>query len=271
MSVIRSLLRPGVCVPQDVLSAGACLRHYRQRLGLSLRDVHKLSATIATRERRQLFYVSAARLAQIEAGTSPPGVYKLFSLSAIYGVDFLDLLAAYGIRVDSACRYHNELDADATHLVASVAHSPQTNVAFPAKLHSKFDPETTQLINRIVAEWGEIPATFLQACNPRRFIYGYIGRTDLMMYPLLRPGALVTIDGRSRRIANDERPDEFERPIYFIELREGYRCAWCRLEGGEIALVPHPKSPARAERHPFPTEAEIVGQVVGVAMRLVPA
>jgi transcriptional regulator with XRE-family HTH domain len=271
MSEIQGRLRPGADVPPAALSAGARLRQYRQRLGLSLRDVHKRSATIATGEHRQLFYLSAARLAQIEAGTSAPGIYKLFSLSAIYGVDYLDLLAAYGIQVDSAYRYHTELDADATHLVASVAHSPQTNVAFPVKLHSKFDPETAQLINRIVAEWGEIPATFLQACNPRRFIYGYIGRADLMMYPLLRPGALVMIDGGSRRISNDERSDEFEHPIYFIELREGYRCAWCRLEGGEMILVPHPKSPARVERYPFPAEAEIVGQVVGVAMRLVPA
>ena len=36
---------------------------------------------------------------------------------------------------------------------------------------------------------------------------------------------------------------EYERPIYFIETREGYTCSWCDLKGDQIILQPHPLSP----------------------------
>ena len=61
---------------------------------------------------------------------------------------------------------------------------------------------------------------------------------------------------------------ELERPIYFVETREGYTCCWCSLKGDHIVLQPHPLSPVpvRVLRHP--QEAEVIGQVVGIALKL---
>ena len=61
---------------------------------------------------------------------------------------------------------------------------------------------------------------------------------------------------------------EFQRPIYFIETRDGYICCWCSIRKGEIVLQPHPLSPATPRWLKHPQEAEVIGQVVGVAMRL---
>ena len=59
-----------------------------------------------------------------------------------------------------------------------------------------------------------------------------------------------------------------ERPIYFIETREGHTCSWCSLKGDQLILQPHPLSPVPPKMLKYTTEAEVIGQVVGLAMRL---
>ena len=43
---------------------------------------------------------------------------------------------------------------------------------------------------------------------------------------------------------------------------------WCSVRGDRITLQPHPLSPVQARIVRYPQEAEVLGQVVGVAMRL---
>src|SRR6267378_1116592 len=62
---------------------------------------------------------------------------------------------------------------------------------------------------------------------------------------------------------------EFDRPIYFVELRNGYVCSWCQLDRGQLIVIPHPHSHQDVRRFDHPTQAEIVGRVTGVAMRIV--
>lgn len=250
---------------------GQYLKVLRERLGLGVIEVQKSSALIASEEDNQEFYISAARLSQIENTDSAPSVFKLFSLSAIYGVDFVELLDRYGVNPDRIYRYREYLKLESTHPVAVAAHNPDTRVPVPVRLDPSFRWDTTQLLNRMIAQWGRVPAVLLQDINPRTEMFGYIGLADFTMYPILRPGALVMIDGNKRRVATGGWLSEAERPIYFIELRDGYRCAWCQLTGGRLTLIPHPMSPAAAETFKYPDEAEVAGQIVGVAMRLSPA
>lgn len=253
------------------LSTGKVLKDLRERLGLGVRDVQQASALIAAEEENPEFYISAARLSQIENECSVPSIFKVFSLSAIYGMDFIELLKKYGLNPDDIPHYRNMLKLDATHPVAMEAHSLATTVTLPVRLDPSFRWDSTQLLNRVVAQWGQVPAVLLQELNPRQQMYGYIGIEDYTMYPMLRPGALVMIDGSRRRVVHTGWANEAERPIYFIELREGYRCAWCQVTSSKLTLVPHPMSPVTAESFRYPDEAEVVGQVVGVAMRIVPA
>ncbi len=251
--------------------AGAFLREVRQRLRLGLRDVQQASAAIASEEKNEEFYLSAARLAQIECGDSAPSMYKLFTLSVVYGVDFVALLEQFGLYPDRVHYYRDALKLDVTHLVSADLHSFHTKITLPVRLDPAFRWEATQLVSRLVALWGEIPAAFLQHLNPRRNMFGYIGMSDYTMYPLLRPGTLVMIDGTRRRILRGGWEHEFERPIYFVELRNGYRCAWCQSDGTRLTMISHPMSPVPAETFSLNSEAEVIGQVAGVAMRLIPA
>ena len=97
-------------------------------------------------------------------------------------------------------QYHDEIELSATRLVSAELHNLTTKVTIPVQLDPTFKWETTQLINRVVALWGEIPAAFLLECNPRKHTYAYIGLEDRTMYPLLKPGALLMIDGDRREV-----------------------------------------------------------------------
>jgi transcriptional regulator with XRE-family HTH domain len=257
--------------PLTEVTAGRYLKEVRERLQLGLREVQDASAAIANEERNDSFYVSAARLTQIENEQSHPSIFKLFSLCAVYGLDLHDLLRKYGVNANRTQAYRTRFLPETTREIAAEVHGIESKVTIPIRLDPSFRWETTQLVNRVVALWGEIPAAFLQNYNPRRHTYGYVGLTDRTMFPLLRPGAIVMVDPQRRSVLRSGWKSEFDRPIYFVELREGYRCGWCQIEGNRLMIIPHPVSNAPVETFSLASEAEVVGQVVGVAMRLVPA
>src|SRR2546430_15287442 len=131
-------------------------------------------------------------------------------------------------------------------------------------------PYTTlfRSLSRMVEVWGEVPASLIQHLDLRHCLYGYIGLTDFMLYPLLRPGAFVQIDQTVKKVQRSMWRTEFDRPIYFFELRDGYACSWCDVQRNQLTLIPHPLSPSLTRHFVNGVDAELVGQVTGVAMRL---
>jgi hypothetical protein len=85
---------------------------------------------------------------------------------------------------------------------------------------------------------------------------------------MIRPGTFVQIDVNQRKIFSTPAHTIEERPVYFVELRDGYACSWCEKRQNLLLLVPHPLSPMKTRQLIYPLEGEIVGRVTGVAMRL---
>jgi hypothetical protein len=86
---------------------------------------------------------------------------------------------------------------------------------------------------------------------------------------MLRPGSFVEVDPRVTKVQPYKGRTEFDRPIYFVELRDGYACGWCEVQNGNLLLLPYPLSPCSVRQYAYEIDAEIVGQVTGVAMRIV--
>ena len=59
------------------------------------------------------------------------------------------------------------------------------------------------------------------------------------MDPLVRPGSLVLVDPSQRAIEAGPFRNEFERPIYFVDIRSGYRCSWCTRDADHLVLHPY--------------------------------
>ncbi len=252
------------------MRAGEQLRELRNRLGVTTREVEEFSRSIAEDRKNEEFYISNAWLTQLENKNSIPSIYKLYSLSVIYRARFTDLLKVFGIDLNDTPRYQIALPLENTHMVEFEEPDPDGAVTFPVRFDKGFNLETTSLISRMVELWGEVPVAMLQKLDVRHCQYGYIGTDDYSMFPLLRPGSFVQIENHATRLQSSEWRTEFDRPICFIELRDGYACSWCEMRGSQLTLIPHPLSGCAIRQFAYPSEAEIIGQVTGVAMRLVP-
>jgi transcriptional regulator with XRE-family HTH domain len=252
-------------------AAGDQLRKLRIRLGITTRDVENLSQKIAEEEKNPEFQISNPWLTQLENSDSVPSIFKLYSLAAIYHVKFTDLMLCFGVDLQKVPRHQQLAGLPNTHLTVLEVYDEEKTVSFPVRFDRSFDLGNTNLLSRMVEVWGEVPVALLQHLDLRHNLYGYIGLQDFTLHPLLRPGSFVQINQRVRKIQPLRWRTEFDRPIYFVELRDGYACSWCDVQDGHLLLLPHPLSPCRVRRLDYARDAEIIGQVTAVAMRLVDA
>ena len=249
-----------------MLSAGKKLRELREQMGLTLRDVELSSTSLAETRGIEEFVINPSRLSDIETKGVIPSIYRLYVLSVIYRSDFTELLKLYGVDLSFTAADFAKCRPGKTHRLEIAA--GRGNIHMPVKLDPGFDVRRSVDLGRMIESWGSVPMQYLQDLSKQKYTYAYIGMEDLTMYPLLLPGSFVQVDESRSRVEEKKWHSELERPIYFIETREGHVCCWCSVRRGEIVLQSHPLSPVPARILKHPQEAEVIGQVVGVAMRL---
>ncbi|HEY0763513.1 MAG TPA: helix-turn-helix transcriptional regulator [Pyrinomonadaceae bacterium] len=221
--------------------AAHTLKTLRNRRHITVREVEQASRRIADVKGDKRFCISNGWLAQLENGVSEPSICKLFSLSVIYRASFLEMLRLYNVDVDDKEKYEPVADPFLTQLISDNG---------LVEISTLPDQSVTSL------------ATTDTKTVPDGIIYGHLGLADFTMYPMIRPNALLKIDTSQNKLQTNGWRNEYERPIYFVELRQAYACGWCELQGSELLIIPHHSSPANVRRFTYPREAEIVGRVI---------
>ena len=208
------------------MPAGQELKTLRNRRNITVREVEQASRRIAEVKGDKRFCISNGWLAQLENGVSEPSICKLFSLSVIYRANFLDLIRLYNVDIDD---------------------------------NEKYKP----VANGRLAQRASHNGNGHLGSRTSHIIYGHLGLSDYTMYPMIQPNALLKIDTSQNQLDSIVWRNEYERPIYFIELRGGYACGWCELHGNQLLIIPHPSSPAGVRQFTYLKEAEILGRVIG--------
>jgi transcriptional regulator with XRE-family HTH domain len=219
------------------VTGGKRLKQLRERLGLTLRRVEMLSRRLAQEKQNQDFFISRGWLNNVEN-------------------DFGRDQAMFA--------------PPKTQLATDLPESEDT-IVVPLQSREALRLDRTNLLSKLVEIWGEVPVRLIQHLDLRNGTYGFVGITDKRMSPIIRPGSIVQIDQNQRKVISVKWDNEYDRPIYFLELRGEYLCSWCELSGGYLSAIPHPNSRCAVRRFAYPREAEIVGRVVGVTMRLAEA
>jgi transcriptional regulator with XRE-family HTH domain len=245
---------------------GQKLKRARERLNLRYRDVEEHSQRIAERHKNDEFVIALSRLADIENKGTVPSIYRLYSLCAIYRLDIMEVLEWYGVSLASLASDAAAIDIQKTHPI-TLGSNGHGEVQMPLAIDPGVDFRKTTYLSRLIQRWGKLPLMLLEGLDLRNRRYAFIGADDWSMYPLLTPGSLVVVDETKRRIVSSGWTNEFDRPIYFLEHREGWACGWCAQQEGSIILQPHPSSQCKPIVYP-PNQAEVVGQITAVAMQL---
>ena len=249
-----------------MLPAGKSLRTLREKLGLTMRDIEMSSARMAEKYRNEEFSIPPSRLSDIETKGVLPSIFRIYALAVIYRRDMRELLAWYGVDMNNMAADLGVISPPRSHL--SEALSGLASVQVPIRMDPAFDQQRTSNLGRMVEQWGLVPLSYLAQFAHTEFTYGYIGHEDFTMYPILPPGSFIQVDESKNKVAEGLWRSEYERPIYFVETRDGYTCCWCSMRKDEIILQPHPLAPVAVRILRHPQEAEVLGQVVGVAMKL---
>jgi len=245
---------------------GQRLKRARERLNLRYRDVEEASLRIAEKYQSDEFAIALSRLADIENKGTLPSIYRLYSLCAIYRLELSEVLNWYGVDT-------SQLIADSTFAEIEVTHplkfdgSSAAEIIVPLSLDPGLDLRRTSYMSRMIQQWGRVPMMLLGNFDVKTNRYAWIGTEDWSMYPLLPPGALLLIDESRRRIAPSGWVTEWERPVYFFELRDSYVCAWANEVGEDLVFHFHPGSDTPPRIIPR-AQVDVIGQVVGIAARL---
>ena len=247
------------------MSGGYNLRILREKLGLTMRDIETASEQIARRQNNEEYSIPISRLSDFETKGVIPSIYRLYSLSVIYRKDFRELLAWYGVDLSQPVMDLDIAVPPRSHLSTALGNSEV--VQMPVKLDPAFDPKRTLNFGRMVEQWGTVPLAYLEQFSKVDYTYGYVGSEDFTMYPILPPGSFIQVDESRNKVSEGGWRSEYERPIYFVETREGYTCCWCTVGREDLILQSHPLSPVQPKvvRN---SQAEVIGQVVGIAMKL---
>jgi transcriptional regulator with XRE-family HTH domain len=257
-------MSPRLAVVQ--LNGGQRLRALRETLGYKMRDVELASQQIARRFESEEFAIPPSRLSDIETKGVIPSIFRLYSFAAIYRREYRELLSFYGLELNGISADIGFGHPQKSHV--SSASNNVTQVRIPTRLDPGFSLKKTTDLRRVIEQWGNVPMASLELLADDRYTYGYIGSEDFTMYPLLPPGSFVQVDESKHKVGEGVWRSEFERPIYFVEMRDGFSCCWCSIKRDSIILQPHPLSPVSVRVLRYPQEAEVLGQVIGVAMRL---
>ena len=234
------------------MPAGQKLKELRNRRNITGREVEQASRRIADVKGDKRFCISNGWLAQLENGVSEPSICKLFSLSVIYHADFLELLRYYSVDVNDKQKYEPVADPFVTQLISHDGDQRRQGETATSQ---------DQLMTSL-AVMNEKPVAGAEECAPH-IIYGHLGLADFTMYPMIRPSALLKIDTNQNKLQTNGWHNEYERPIYFIELRQEYACGWCELQANQLLIIPHHSSPASVRRFTYKREAEVIGRVIG--------
>jgi hypothetical protein len=238
------------------------------RLGLSARDVERRSMELAEQRHNPFLSFSRTWITDVETGRFVPGSFKMASLADIYGMELAEIHKLYNVSRDIT----DERPAyrpPTTQLLRPREDPSGVKAELPADLRI----EETNLLAGMVDIWGSVPVPLLRQLGLEQSLYGYIGTEDKSMSPLLPPGTFLQIDSKQNRIKKgpykkSSGESRFARPIYFLDIRKGYKCGWCELKDGVLTFIPHPDSGEPTQTFRYPDEVSVVGRVTAVTMTI---
>src|SRR5580693_10749394 len=103
--------------------AGKRLKAWREKLHLSTREVQAMSRQIASEKQNEEFFLSHNWVTDIENGRFRPGMFRMYSISAIYKLKYTEVASYFGLQIADLRRDSASIQLPRTHLLENVSES----------------------------------------------------------------------------------------------------------------------------------------------------
>jgi transcriptional regulator with XRE-family HTH domain len=240
----------------------------RKQRKLSLRQVERLTMTVADRYGDKARRVSASWLGRIERESHAIAHKRLESLEEVYGVSREELTDDPVPGDEGTRSLHFQFPEVPTAVLRALTRPG--GPLLPPESWLAYFPDTT-LLPPLTPMDGNGSRPVRRHWRENGTLYGVLGAKDATLVPFVRPGAVVEIDSSVRTIsAGRIFPSILARPIYFLRSHDGYHCGWCELDADEdwLTLVPSAMTFIAHRRWRYRHEVEVVGLVNRVLTRL---
>jgi hypothetical protein len=248
------------------MKLGQLLRHARRKMALSFREASGLTRQIAADLGSQEYFASPGSLCDYEALESPPRhVHKVISLCAIYGLSFMTFVRAAGLGIEGA----------------GCQPMPDQFLDRPSSARLALNEDTPEIkgesVRRLLKDWDEEIPLFLR--GSLRALSGlsnlslhdvfWINRQQGSSEPNLNGTFLAIVNRRMKSALHWRSKPLWQQPLYVVLKRDGsYVCAFASIEDGMLVLHSYSHGYHLADRLRYPQDAEIVGQIVALARKL---
>jgi len=249
------------------LKFGSLLRHARSKRGLSFREASAMSRQIASFLADEHYFASLGSLSDYETLEMPPRhIHKVITLCVVYGLEWSMLLKSVNLPLENA---------GVESMSDSLLHR-----ALPSRLERK---EVTvkapaTFLDHLLMDWGNEVPLFLRGSLAELSGLSHISLHDVFWIgenqsplPSTRTNSLLAIVNRRKKAPMHWRSKPlWQQPMYVLLRRDGeYRCEFCSLENGVLVLHSYRQGYHRSERLRNRHDAEVVGQVVTLARKLI--
>jgi transcriptional regulator with XRE-family HTH domain len=245
----------------------ALLETARLRAGLSFRSASKLSLVISRILGDRRYFASPGTLSDYEAGDQMPRhIHKLFTLAIVYSVAFRVLLRSFGIARDD---FGKGVRAHET----TVSREQRTS---GERIQRTSEEPRNDFLEDIQSQFGDLPL-FLGSALPDLSGLSHISLRDVFWIggqanerrAALQGALFVLVNRRSKKPRIFSRMPLLRQPLYLLQERAGpYLVAICAIEDGRLAVYAYPQESTEGQGVRRHVDADIVGQIVGVARSL---
>jgi len=244
---------------------GQLLTRTRRRTKLSVREAAAMSRTVVEVLKDDRYTVSPSSLSDYELRNTPPrDFHKVITLCSIYGLQFESVMKRIGVEV-----------ADVGTESMPERYLSRSEPPVTAK-SADADIVPTAFLGKLLEECREIPfflrhslGYFSGSAHVSLDDFFWVGGDDDPLHPYLAKGLLVIVNRRRKAPFHFVSKPVWQQPIYIVLKRDGmHLAACCGVENDKLVVHPYARdfhSTAEFRNH---RDAEVVGQIVAIARRL---
>jgi hypothetical protein len=243
-------------------NVGEFLRRARKRSGLSFREASTRTRVIAKALHDARYFCAPGSLSDFETRPLPPRhIHKLTSICAVYFAGAAEFLEAAGVPLDGQGALPMPL-----HLLG---HSERDKGVDLASKPSRFLHEMERRFRGLPYFLsGVLPAFFGMPDLSIRDVF-WSGGAERFVHPYMKGAAFLVVDRKKKIPRSSLSCPKWAQPLYVFLRRDGsYLCGSCTRVNDVLAIHPCTAGLPKLLRLRNRTDAEVVGQVIGIVRRL---